>query len=131
MDFGLRDTTAVVAVISDTDGLVRPEVLEALAAIAPVTAVCGKNDRGPWADALQATAAVKLERVWVYVVHDLAKLELDPRAAGCGAVVSGHSHRPSVTERDGVLYVNPGSAGPLPSPDRRRPAPNRCRPGRR
>jgi putative phosphoesterase len=123
----------VVGIIADTHGLVRPEalaalagteailhagdvgdpaVLDALAAIAPVTAVRGNNDRGPWAERLHATAAIEIGGVWIYVVHDLHELDLDPRAAGFGAVVAGHSHRPSVTERDGVLYLNPGSAGP-------------------
>jgi hypothetical protein len=99
----------VVGVIADTHGLVRPE---ALAALAPVTAVRGNNDRGAWAERLHATAAIEIGGVWIYVVHDLHELDLDPCAAGFGAVVTGHSHRPSVAERDGVLYLNPGSAGP-------------------
>jgi hypothetical protein len=123
----------VFGVISDTHGLLRPEalaalrgadriihagdvggpeVLAALAALAPVTAVRGNNDRGPWADALPASEVVEAGGVSLYVIHDVAEIDLDPRAAGVRVVVSGHSHRPGQTERDGVLWFNPGSAGP-------------------
>jgi putative phosphoesterase len=119
--------------ISDTHGLLRPEavralagaehiihagdvggreVLEELRRIAPVTAVRGNTDRGAWADELPTTAVVGLGAHLVYVVHDVADLDLVPRACGFAAVVFGHSHRPAVATRDGVLYLNPGSAGP-------------------
>lgn len=122
-----------VGLISDTHGLLRPEavaflrgsdfivhggdighagVLEELAALAPVTAVRGNNDKAAWAGAVPETAVLQVGAVRIYVVHDLGDVELDPEAAGFRVVVSGHSHRPSVTERAGVLYVNPGSAGP-------------------
>lgn len=123
----------ILGVISDTHGLLRPEavaalqgvdriihagdvggpeVLAALAAIAPVVAVRGNNDRGPWAEALPLTQIVDAGGSLVYVIHDLAELDLDPRAAGIRAVVAGHSHRPGQHQRDGVLWLNPGSAGP-------------------
>jgi uncharacterized protein len=122
-----------VGVISDTHGLLRPEataflrgsghivhggdigsqdVLNALSAIAPLTAVRGNNDKGSWAKALPETELVQLAEVFVYVIHDLAQLDIGPQAAGVSVVVSGHSHRPLIQERDGILYVNPGSAGP-------------------
>ena len=90
----------------------RPEVLEGLRAVAPVVAVRGNVDRGAWAQELPATAVVELGGVGVYVLHDRQDLDLIPRAAGFGAVVYGHSHRPSLETVDGVLYLNPGSAGP-------------------
>jgi putative phosphoesterase len=86
-----------------------PEVLAALAALAPLTAVRGNNDQGPWAEALRDTETVQLAGIAVHVVHDLKQLALP---AGVRVVVCGHSHRPRVEERAGVLYVNPGSAGP-------------------
>jgi putative phosphoesterase len=122
-----------VGLISDTHGLLRPEalaflggsdhivhggdicdasVLEALAAIAPVTAVRGNNDHGSWASGLRETELLRLGEVFVYAIHDLAQLDMEPNAAGVQVVVSGHSHRPLVERRAGVLYVNPGSAGP-------------------
>ena len=122
-----------IGLISDTHGLMRPEaiaflqgsdfivhggdignagILEALAAIAPLTAVRGNNDREPWADAIAETELVKFGGVHLYAIHDLAQLDIDPPAAGVRVVVSGHSHKPKVEERDGVLYINPGSAGP-------------------
>jgi putative phosphoesterase len=123
----------LVGLVSDTHGLVRPEaltalrgvdlilhagdvgdpaVIEQLRALAPVLAVRGNNDRGPWARALPETQVAEIGDALVYVIHDLAELDLDPRAAGFHAVVSGHSHRPKLERRDGVLYVNPGSIGP-------------------
>jgi putative phosphoesterase len=123
----------LVGVISDTHGLVRPEAIEALAgvehilhagdigspevltaleAIAPVTAVRGNNDRFPTASDIPETAAVEIGSQWFYILHDLHDLDLDPRAAGFAAVITGHSHRPLVEEKHGVLFVNPGSAGP-------------------
>ena len=122
-----------VGLISDTHGLLRPEAVErlrgaahiihagdiggaeilaGLRALAPLTAVRGNNDRAPWANAVRATETVQIGKVRVYVVHDLAELDIDPAADGFRIVVSGHSHRPLIQERAGVLYVNPGSAGP-------------------
>jgi putative phosphoesterase len=122
-----------VGVISDTHGLVRPEalaalagverivhagdigapaVLESLARIAPVSAVRGNNDRERWAAGIPETEVVEVGNVSLYVLHDLHELDLDPRAAGFAAVIAGHSHQPRQEERDGVLFFNPGSAGP-------------------
>ena len=122
-----------VGLISDTHGLLRPEalcalagsrhivhagdigdpaVLEALRRIAPVTAVRGNNDRGSWARKLRDTEALDVAGTRIYVIHDLSQLEIDPAAQGIDVVVAGHSHRPRNELRDGVLYVNPGSAGP-------------------
>jgi putative phosphoesterase len=122
-----------VGLISDTHGLLRPEalaalrgsryivhagdigdpaVLEELSRIAPVTAVRGNNDKGPWAQALHETEILAVGDTRIYVIHDIAELELDPAAAGFQVVVAGHSHRPKEEVRDGVLYLNPGSAGP-------------------
>jgi len=122
-----------VGVISDTHGMLRPEalvalrgvdhivhagdigapeVLTTLQGIAPVTAVRGNNDRGPWAAAIPETNAVEVGGVWLYVLHDVQALDLDPEAAGFAAVIAGHSHRPLLERRAGVLFVNPGSAGP-------------------
>jgi putative phosphoesterase len=122
-----------VGVISDTHGLLRPEalaalagverivhagdigapdVLEALGRIAPVTAVRGNNDRDGWAADIPETDVLEIGDVSLYVLHDLHELDLDPRVAGFAAVIAGHSHQPRVDERDGVLYLNPGSAGP-------------------
>jgi len=123
----------LVGVLSDTHGLLRPAALDALAgvdhilhagdvgdmaildalrAIGPVTAIRGNIDReGPCA-ALPATEAVDLDGCLTYMLHALEDLDLSPKAAGIRMVVCGHSHRPSVEERDGVLYLNPGSAGP-------------------
>jgi putative phosphoesterase len=122
-----------VGLISDTHGLLRPEakaflegcdyivhagdighagILEELTKLAPVTAVRGNNDKGLWAEHLRETEFLRVGEVFVYVIHDLARLEIEPNAAGARVVVSGHSHQPLVEERNGVLYVNPGSAGP-------------------
>ena len=123
---------AVIGLISDTHGLMRPEalraldgsdlivhagdvgkpeILDALQLLAPVVAVRGNIDTGGWAAALPVTASATVGSVAVYVLHDLQQLDLDP-AASFQVVVSGHSHQPSRTERGGVLYLNPGSAGP-------------------
>jgi putative phosphoesterase len=123
----------VVGVISDTHGLLRPEaverlrgsdlivhcgdvgapdVLDALRATAPVRAVRGNNDRGSWAAGLPTDDVIELGPHALYVIHDVAELALEPSAAGFSAVLSGHSHRPSIARRDGVLFLNPGSAGP-------------------
>jgi putative phosphoesterase len=122
-----------VGLIADTHGLLRPEalaalrgvdaiihagdigapeVVERLAEIAPVTAVRGNNDRGAWADTLAATETLEIGGVRLYVLHDVKELALDPRAAGLAAVIAGHSHQPRLQEHAGVLFVNPGSAGP-------------------
>ena len=122
-----------VGLISDTHGLLRneavralrgsdhivhagdicdPDILVALARIAPVTAVRGNNDRGAWADELPETASLSIEGIRLLVVHDLATLDCDPLCVGARVVISGHSHRPLIETRAGVLYVNPGSAGP-------------------
>ena len=122
-----------IGLISDTHGLMRAEALaalrgsdriihagdivdpanlDALARIAPVTAVRGNNDRGPWAAALPESELLQIGEVAVYVIHDLKTLDIDPAAANVQVVVSGHSHKPLVQQRGGVLYVNPGSAGP-------------------
>jgi putative phosphoesterase len=122
-----------VGVISDTHGLLRPEAVEALAGaeliihagdvggpevleelgrVAPVVAVRGNNDRGGWAEALPEYEAVEINAAFVYVLHDLKELDIAPAAAGFRVVVSGHSHKPLVEERRGVLHLNPGSAGP-------------------
>lgn len=86
-----------------------PEVLEALRRVAPLTAVRGNNDRAKWARSIPLDATLRAERVTIHVLHDVA--DLRPRS-GIRVVVSGHSHKPRVEEHDGVLYVNPGSAGP-------------------
>jgi putative phosphoesterase len=122
-----------VGIISDTHGLLRPEataflhgsdfivhagdighaaILEELAAIAPVTAVRGNNDKGPWAATVAEAEVLQIGNVLIYVLHNLAELALDPAAAGFHVIVSGHTHRPAVEKRDGVLYLNPGSSGP-------------------
>jgi putative phosphoesterase len=122
-----------IGLISDTHGLLRPEalaflrgsdrivhggdigqasVLEQLGSIAPVTAVQGNNDRDAWAEAIPETDVLEVGEVRIYVIHDIARLDLDPAAAGFQVVVSGHSHKPQVHTRYGVLYVNPGSSGP-------------------
>jgi putative phosphoesterase len=123
----------IVGVISDTHGLVRPEaaealrgselilhagdvgneeVLERLRAIAPILAVRGNVDTDAWAKALPAAEVVAVGPFHLYMLHELSRLDLDPKAAGFVAVISGHTHRPSAEIRQGVLYLNPGSAGP-------------------
>lgn len=90
----------------------RAEILQELAGIAPLTAVRGNIDTASWAQQVSETEFLTLGTVCVYVLHDLAQLDIDPAASGVQVVVSGHSHTPRIAERDGVLYVNPGSAGP-------------------
>ena len=87
-------------------------VLDRLRELAPVVAIRGNNDKGAWAQRLPTTEVVEFSGILLYVVHDLTELDLDPGAAGFHVVVSGHSHRPSVDRRDGVLFINPGSIGP-------------------
>jgi len=89
-----------------------PEILDQLAEIAPVTAIRGNIDRDSWACKLPETEVVELGGISIYVLHDLAQLDLKPKAAGFDVVISGHSHVPKRETRDGVLYFNPGSAGP-------------------
>ena len=90
----------------------KPEILTALKQLAPVVAVRGNVDHGSWVSQLPATATVEAGLAVIYVLHDVHELDLDPATAGIQIVVSGHSHKPSRTERSGVLYINPGSAGP-------------------
>ncbi len=90
----------------------RPEVLTALGQIAPVKAVRGNVDRGEWAKTLPETEVVEIGKILIYVLHDIHKLNLDPAGAGFQAIIYGHSHQPSIKERNGVLFLNPGSAGP-------------------
>lgn len=89
-----------------------PKILEELAAIAPVTAIRGNVDKAAWARKLPETEVVEIGGISVYVLHDLATIDLKPAAAGFKVVISGHSHVPKQETRDGVLYLNPGSAGP-------------------
>jgi hypothetical protein len=89
-----------------------PEILARLAQIAPVTAVRGNNDTAAWARKIRKRETLELGGALVHVVHDVAELDVDPRAADFRAVISGHSHKPASELRDGVLFVNPGSAGP-------------------
>ena len=123
----------MIGVISDTHGLLRPqaidalrgsahiihagdvgaaEILEKLSLIAPVTAVRGNVDKGEWARKLPDTEVLEVGGISIYTLHDLGQLDLKPRAAGFAVVISGHSHVPKQEIRDGVLYFNPGSAGP-------------------
>ncbi len=128
----------LVGLIADTHGLMRPEavaalegcqhivhagdigsrtgeprgVLDTLARIAPLTVVRGNNDRAAWAASIPHTADIEFDAVRIHVLHILGELAIDPAAAGVNVVVSGHSHKPHFESRDGVLFVNPGSAGP-------------------
>ena len=123
----------LIGVISDTHGLLRPAALDALRGsdniihagdigdprildtlgeIAPVTAVRGNVDRGPWAKSIPMTEVLEVGGVSIYVLHILQDLDLKPEAAGFAAVVCGHSHLPKQEVKNGVLYFNPGSAGP-------------------
>jgi putative phosphoesterase len=127
------DKRITLSVISDTHGLLRPEavvelrssdrilhagdvgspkILDALAKIAPVIAIRGNIDAGPWARSLPETEVIKIGGISIYMLHDLGQLDLKPEAAGFRVVVYGHSHRPKIEEKNGVLYFNPGSAGP-------------------
>ena len=90
----------------------KPEVIETLNSIAPVFAIKGNVDTGLWADELPTTRTVDEERTRIYVLHNLADLSFNAASHGYCAVISGHSHKPSHEFRDGVLYLNPGSAGP-------------------
>lgn len=122
-----------IGIISDTHGLLRPqvatlfagveriihagdignaEVVTELEKIAPVVAVRGNNDKGDWASAIPNDAVVTLGSRHLYVLHNVAELDLEPTAAGFDVIVSGHSHKPRAETINGVLYLNPGSAGP-------------------
>jgi len=123
----------IIGLISDTHGLMRqealtalkgsdliihagdvgkPGIIEQLRAVAPVVAVRGNIDKGTWASQLPMTAVVEGRSVLIYVLHDIQQLDIDPAAAKFNIVVSGHSHKPDHSERSGVTYLNPGSAGP-------------------
>jgi uncharacterized protein len=123
----------IIAVISDTHGLMRveaiqafkecdlilhagdvgrPHVLEVLQQTAPVIAVRGNVDRDEWSYRLPETATAEVGGVKIYLIHDALHLDIDPAAAGYRVVISGHTHKPALTQRDGVIYLNPGSAGP-------------------
>jgi hypothetical protein len=122
-----------VGIISDTHGLLRPEAVERLAGvvhiihggdigkreviaglrrIAPVTAVRGNVDTAEWAEEYPHTRTVSFGECTIHVLHDIQELRLDPRSRGIDVVVSGHSHRPQIETIGGVVYLNPGSAGP-------------------
>jgi uncharacterized protein len=122
-----------VGLISDTHGLLRPEarafagacdyiihggdigsaaILDELSAMAPLIAVKGNNDRQAWAAHLPQTEMIRVGGVFIYVIHDLSQLDIEPDAAGAHVIVSGHSHKPLIELRNGILYVNPGSCGP-------------------
>jgi putative phosphoesterase len=123
----------LLGVLSDTHGLLRPEaiaklagvdhlvhagdigtpeILDQLREIAPVTAVRGNNDRGAWAKDIPETQLLEMGGRRLYVLHDLSQLDLEPAAGGIAVIIAGHSHRPSAVEKNGVLFLNPGSAGP-------------------
>jgi uncharacterized protein len=129
----MRESEIVVGIISDTHGLLRPEAIRALRGadmiihagdvgnpevigelrgVAPTFVVRGNIDKGHWADALPMTAVVEVGERLFYVLHEISQLDFDPAAAGFAAVVFGHSHVPSMETREGVLFLNPGSAGP-------------------
>jgi hypothetical protein len=122
-----------VGLVSDTHGLLRAaarafaggcdyiihggdigsaQILDELAAMAPLIAVRGNNDREAWAAHLPETEMIRVGGVFVYVIHDISQLDIEPHAAGVQVIVSGHSHKPMIERRDGILYVNPGSCGP-------------------
>lgn len=123
----------IIGVISDTHGLLRPEavkvlqgseliihagdvgkpeILDDLRQIAPVTAIRGNVDTGIWAQGLPQTRTVEIAGVRIYVIHNIDDLSIDAAAIGYAAVISGHSHRPASTHKNGILFLNPGSAGP-------------------
>jgi putative phosphoesterase len=129
----MNDTRTLVGIISDTHGLLRPEAIAALQgsdlvihagdvgkpeviaqlrSLAPLFVVRGNIDTQAWATSLPMTECAEVGETLLWVLHDIAQLDLDPAASGFAAVVFGHSHQPSIETRDGVLYINPGSAGP-------------------
>jgi uncharacterized protein len=122
-----------IGLISDTHGLLRPEaceflqgcdhiihagdideprVLEELESICSVTAVRGNNDKGAWSRKIAESEVVELGGKLIYVIHDISMIDVDPQAANIDVVIYGHSHKPLIEQREGVLYINPGSAGP-------------------
>jgi uncharacterized protein len=107
-----RDRLAGVDHIIHAGDIGRPEVIAGLSELAPTTAIKGNIDKGHWAEDYPHTEWLTLGGRTLYVLHNLNELELDPAAAGIDVVVSGHSHRPRIETVDGVLYLNPGSAGP-------------------
>lgn len=130
---GLKKDEQLVGVISDTHGLIRPEALKALEGVsliihagdvgtqsvlhrlentAPVVAVRGNTDRDGWAWKLPFTEAVEIGGIFLYVLHNLDRLDLDPAASGFSAVIYGHTHRPAIEKSGKILFINPGSAGP-------------------
>lgn len=136
MESAFTDDTpdrTVIGVVSDTHGLLRPEalkhlndverivhagdigapnILEKLQRLAPVDAVRGNNDKGAWAEAIPETLFLEIRGHRIHVLHDLNQIDLSPSAAGISVVISGHSHKPVVERREGVLFINPGSIGP-------------------
>jgi putative phosphoesterase len=129
----VNTTRKSIGIISDTHGVVRPQAIEALEGvemilhagdvgsqqvldtlneIAPVVAVRGNNDKGEWAESLPDWEVVEVGDVSIYMLHDVKEIDISPSGAGFQVVVSGHSHKPLIEEQRGVLYVNPGSAGP-------------------
>jgi putative phosphoesterase len=128
-----ESTPCVIGLISDTHGLIRaeavealqgvdlvihagdigkPEVLDALKAIGPLVAIKGNNDIGAWAKPLPDSRLVQTANTKLFVIHNVKELDCDPAAKGYEVIISGHSHKPSIVTHDGVLFVNPGSAGP-------------------
>jgi len=122
-----------IGLISDTHGLLRPEalaalqgcariihagdigkaaVLDGLSALAPLDAIRGNIDTADWAQALPERLDLRIDGLRLHVLHDLKELDVDPVVAGINVVIAGHSHQPRIERRDGVLYINPGSAGP-------------------
>ena len=123
----------MIGIISDTHGLVRTEAIEilkgceliihagdvgkyevihSLEEIAPVIAVRGNVDKGDWANTLPKTQVVEVSNIFIYVIHDIGELDLNPKAAGFNIVIYGHSHKPKKEIVDGIIYLNTGSAGP-------------------
>ena len=126
-------TSRLIGIISDTHGLLRPQVLQAfkgvdlilhagdigrpevldgLRSVAPVQPIRGNNDSAPWAKQIPETELVRVGAVAIYLIHDLKEMRLKPPPDRVDVVISGHSHRPLIDRRDGVLFLNPGSAGP-------------------
>ena len=129
----MTQNSKLIGIISDTHGLVRPQALDALTGvdmilhagdigkqevldtlknIAPVVAVRGNNDKGDWAQTLPDWEVIEVGKVSIYMLHDVKEIDISPSGAGFHVVVSGHSHKPSIEDHRGVLYINPGSAGP-------------------
>ena len=128
-----KGSQLLIGVISDTHGLLRPEavdalqgadyiihagdigrsiILDELRSIAPVVAVRGNMDGGWWAYQLPVADVFEVNKILIYVIHDISKIDVDPKTANIKVVISGHTHSPSIGNHDGVLYLNPGSAGP-------------------